>query len=53
MSGVQYLSSGVSTLLLNQTGGEYDIVSWDPRGVGISEYATPTFIMMCRELITR
>ena len=33
MSGLVELNSTVA-LLLNQTGGEYDIVSWDPRGVG-------------------
>ena len=33
VSGVEALNS-MSTLLLDQTGGYYDIVSWDPRGVG-------------------
>ncbi|KAI0369590.1 hypothetical protein BV20DRAFT_1078332 [Pilatotrama ljubarskyi] len=33
VSGVASLSSA-SPLLLGYTGGQYDIVSWDPRGVG-------------------
>ena len=33
VSGVEALNS-MGTLLLDQTGGYYDIVSWDPRGVG-------------------
>ncbi|RPD70207.1 alpha/beta-hydrolase [Lentinus tigrinus ALCF2SS1-7] len=33
VSGVTDLN-GTSALLLDQTGGYYDIVSWDPRGVG-------------------
>ncbi|KAI0350509.1 hypothetical protein OH77DRAFT_1430975 [Trametes cingulata] len=33
VSGLEALGSA-SSLLLNYTGGQYDIVSWDPRGVG-------------------
>ncbi|OJT03597.1 hypothetical protein TRAPUB_5773 [Trametes pubescens] len=33
VSGIQTINS-TSALVLNFTGGEYDIVSWDPRGVG-------------------
>lgn len=33
MSGIETLNS-ISALVLNSTGGEFDIVSWDPRGVG-------------------
>ncbi|RDX45246.1 hypothetical protein OH76DRAFT_1007738 [Lentinus brumalis] len=33
VSGINELNS-TSALLLDQTGGYYDVVSWDPRGVG-------------------
>ncbi|CAE6449331.1 hypothetical protein ACGC1H_000201 [Rhizoctonia solani] len=33
-SGVQWVLSDDMLLILNGTGGQYDIVSWDPRGVG-------------------
>ncbi|KAI0830715.1 TAP-like protein-domain-containing protein [Trametes gibbosa] len=33
VSGIQTINS-TSALVLNFTGGEYDVVSWDPRGVG-------------------
>ncbi|OJT07419.1 hypothetical protein TRAPUB_1739 [Trametes pubescens] len=33
VSGIETLNS-ISALVLNSTGGEFDIVSWDPRGVG-------------------
>ena len=32
-SGLQAVSDN-KDLLLGTTGGEYDIISWDPRGVG-------------------
>ena len=37
-SGLELLNE-LSAYLLTQTGGHYDIVSWDPRGVGLSTYA--------------
>ncbi|KAF8750769.1 MEROPS serine peptidase family S33 [Rhizoctonia solani] len=33
-SGVDWVLSDDMFLILNGTGGQYDIVSWDPRGVG-------------------
>ncbi|KAG8727613.1 hypothetical protein FRC11_012814, partial [Ceratobasidium sp. 423] len=33
-SGVEWVLSDDMLLILNGTGGQYDIVSWDPRGVG-------------------
>ncbi|EUC55050.1 hydrolase, putative [Rhizoctonia solani AG-3 Rhs1AP] len=36
-SGVQWVLSDVMSLILNGTGGRFDIVSWDPRGVGNTE----------------
>ncbi|CAE6441466.1 unnamed protein product [Rhizoctonia solani] len=33
-SGVDWVLSDDMTFILNGTGGQYDIVSWDPRGVG-------------------
>ncbi|CAE6357579.1 unnamed protein product [Rhizoctonia solani] len=35
-SGVEWVLSDDMLLILNGTGGQYDIVSWDPRGVGSS-----------------
>ncbi|CAE6378531.1 unnamed protein product [Rhizoctonia solani] len=33
-SGVNWILSDDMLLILNGTGGQYDLVSWDPRGVG-------------------
>ncbi|KAH7335773.1 TAP-like protein-domain-containing protein [Rhizoctonia solani] len=33
-SGVDWVLSDDMAIILNGTGGQYDIVSWDPRGVG-------------------
>ncbi|CAE6441468.1 unnamed protein product [Rhizoctonia solani] len=33
-SGVKWVLSDDMLLILNGTGGQYDIVSWDPRGIG-------------------
>jgi len=35
-SGVNFTLTGASQLLNRLTGGHYDIVSWDPRGVGLN-----------------
>ncbi|KAL3430107.1 Alpha/Beta hydrolase protein [Aspergillus tetrazonus] len=36
-SGVDFLSNGAGSGISNITGGYYDIVSWDPRGVGAAK----------------
>ncbi|KAL4748999.1 hypothetical protein BDW72DRAFT_179076 [Aspergillus terricola var. indicus] len=36
-SGIDFLSNGAAAGISNITGGYYDIVSWDPRGVGAAE----------------
>ena len=56
LSGIEALDQW-NELLLNQTGGEYDIVTWDPRGVGaltVYVFVTPpaakrtdTFLCCC------
>ncbi|KAL3479077.1 Alpha/Beta hydrolase protein [Aspergillus californicus] len=35
-SGIDFLTAGAGSGLANITGGLYDIISWDPRGVGAS-----------------
>ena len=35
-SGVNFTLTGAGQLLNRLTGGYYDIVSWDPRGVGLT-----------------
>ncbi|KAI0636319.1 TAP-like protein-domain-containing protein [Trametes polyzona] len=42
VSGIETLNS-TSAQFLNSTGGEYDIVSWDPRGVGSLTVPGDTF----------
>ncbi|CAE6402210.1 unnamed protein product [Rhizoctonia solani] len=37
-TGVGWVLSDDMSLILNGTGGRYDIVSWDPRGVGSTEH---------------
>ena len=34
-SGITFVDS-YKDLLLNRTGGIYDIIGWDPRGVGLT-----------------
>ena len=56
VSGLQNPDSNKSAFLLNRTGGDYDIVSWDPRGVGISEYVAsllPTYKQLITSLSAR
>ncbi|KAL5044683.1 hypothetical protein BDW71DRAFT_215546 [Aspergillus fruticulosus] len=36
-SGIDFLSNGAGSGISNITGGYYDIVSWDPRGVGAAK----------------
>ncbi|CAE6531988.1 unnamed protein product [Rhizoctonia solani] len=42
-SGVKTLQSSYADLLMQSSGGQYDIVSWDPRGVGKSTPSTTCF----------
>ncbi len=52
MSGIQTINS-TSALVLNFTGGEYDIVSWDPRGVGSLTVCVYNSIFYARSEMTR
>ncbi|QRV77165.1 Abhydrolase domain-containing protein [Ceratobasidium sp. AG-Ba] len=35
-SGVQFITGTAAKVISNATGGQYDLVSWDPRGVGLT-----------------